>query len=104
MGGGGTLGLTVSSTILNNVLTSRLNGVVPVVDVEQLASSAYTLSAMDLIPVQTSAVLDAFMQGICNISVVSAPLIGLCTTGALFVKNNGPAGNQRVQSCGWSRG
>ncbi|KAL9622026.1 MAG: hypothetical protein Q9160_003525 [Pyrenula sp. 1 TL-2023] len=88
---GGTLGLTVSGAILNNVLRSRLKGVVMGDMVDELASSTQNLGALGLTSAQRSAVLDAYMQGIRVIFIVYAPLIGLCAISAMFVKDHGLA-------------
>lgn len=88
---GGTLGLTVSGTILNNVLQARLRGVVPPGIANQLASSTHSLDALGLSDVQKSAVLDAYMSGIRIIFIVYAPMIGICALGALLVKDTGLA-------------
>ncbi|CCD56462.1 similar to MFS multidrug transporter [Botrytis cinerea T4] len=71
---GGTLGLTLASLILNNVLKARLKGV---------------LDSLGLSAAQRSAVLDAYMASVRTVFIVYAPLIGACALAALFVKDNG---------------
>ncbi|KAH8886128.1 MFS general substrate transporter [Thozetella sp. PMI_491] len=88
---GGTLGLTVSGTILNNVLQARLKGVIDEGVAGQLASSTHSLDSLGLDVGQKAAVLEAYMQGIRAIFYVYAPLIGLCALGALLVKDTGLA-------------
>jgi MFS family permease len=88
---GGSVGLTISGTILNNILKARLAGVVSGEALEQLASSTYALDALNLSTAQKSAVLDAYMQGIRVVFIVYAPMIGICALGALLVKDNGLA-------------
>lgn len=58
------MGLTVSGTIHNNVLQSRLRTVVRESVAEQLASSTHSLESLGLNAGQKAAVLDAYMQGI----------------------------------------
>lgn len=86
---GGTLGLTVSGAILNNVLQSRLNGVVSNDIATQLASSAHSLGSLGLTEEQRAAVLTAYMHGIHIIFILYTPLIGICGLGALLVRDHG---------------
>ena len=86
---GGTLGLTVSGAILDNVLQSRLKGVVSSGIATQLASSAHSLGSLGLTVEQKDAVLDAYMHGIHIILILYAPLIGICGFSALLVRDQG---------------
>lgn len=88
---GGAIGLTVSGTVLNNILQARLSSSLPSNDVTQLTSSIYALDSLNLTPTQYNEVLDAYMAGMHTIFVIYAPMIGLCFLAALLVKDNGVA-------------
>ncbi|KAM0168302.1 hypothetical protein ACHAPF_011127 [Botrytis cinerea] len=86
---GGTLGLTLASLILNNVLKARLKGVVSPSLADTITTSINQLDSLGLSAAQRSAVLDAYMASVRTVFIVYAPLIGACALAALFVKDNG---------------
>lgn len=101
---GGTLGLAVSGTILNNVLLDRLANVLSQVDIVQLASSAKSLDKLGLTAAQTTLVLDTYMHGIWVIFLTYAPVIGICALSALLVKDDGVAEKDASTSLRVERG
>ncbi|KAE9976787.1 hypothetical protein BLS_001855 [Venturia inaequalis] len=86
---GGALGLTVASTLLNNVLKSRLRGIVIASVAETLTTSITKLDSLGLTAAQRSAVLDAYMTSVRTVFILYPPLIGACAVAALFVRDNG---------------
>jgi MFS family permease len=88
---GGAVGLTVSGTILNNELRSRLTGVLPEATIALLTASTSELKAVSLSPAEHEMVLNAYMKGIHIIFIIYAPIIGICFLLALLVKDDGLA-------------
>ncbi|TEY40636.1 hypothetical protein BOTCAL_0430g00010 [Botryotinia calthae] len=86
---GGTLGLTLASLILNNVLKARLKGVVSSSLADTITTSINQLDSLGLSAAQRSAVLDDYMASVRTVFILYAPLIGACALAALFVKDNG---------------
>lgn len=86
---GGTLGLTIAGSILNNVLKERLGGMLGEGDIEMLTSSTSGSGSMGLSEGQKEIVLDAYMHGIRIIFWVYAGLVGVCALGACFVRDRG---------------
>ncbi|KAE8154060.1 major facilitator superfamily domain-containing protein [Aspergillus avenaceus] len=88
---GGSVGLTVSGAILNNILQKRLRDILPSDSVAQITSSVYALSSLQLTPEQTEKVMDAYMAGIHANFIMYAPVIGVCFICAILVRDNGVA-------------
>lgn len=88
---GGSVGLTISGTILNNTLKSRLTGFLSADIVSQLTSSVYALKSLDLTSEQYERVMDAYMSGMHTIFIMYAPIIGICFLCAVFIKDEGVA-------------
>ncbi|OGM46569.1 hypothetical protein ABOM_004672 [Aspergillus bombycis] len=102
---GGSVGLTVSGTIVNNVLRNRLEGVIPAENIAKITSSVHTLSTLDLTPQQKEKVLDAYMAGMHANFIMYAPVIGVCFLCAILIQDNGvaekdskPAANEQTQA------
>ncbi|KAL9120485.1 MAG: hypothetical protein Q9187_002957 [Circinaria calcarea] len=88
---GGAVGLTVSGSILNNILKKRLTGSLSSDAITQLTSSVYALPSLRLSPQQYNLVLDAYMSGIHTIFTMYAPLIGVCFLSSWLVTDRGVA-------------
>ncbi|TAQ90467.1 hypothetical protein B7494_g1209 [Chlorociboria aeruginascens] len=88
---GGSVGLTICGTILNNILKSHLSPYIAASDIKRLTSSVYALSSLNLTPEQYDRVLDAYMSGMHAIFVLYAPIIGICCIAAVLIKDNGVA-------------
>ncbi|OKL55999.1 hypothetical protein UA08_08789 [Talaromyces atroroseus] len=88
---GGSVGLTVSGTILNNVLESRLQGIIPSNIIAQLSSSTYSLSSYNLTPSQTGHVITAYMDGLHVVFLIFTPLLILCCICAVLIQDHGVA-------------
>ncbi|TGO43701.1 hypothetical protein BOTNAR_1407g00010 [Botryotinia narcissicola] len=86
---GGTLGLALASTILNNGLKARLRGVVSSSVAKTITTSINQLDSLGLTAAQHNAVLDAYMASVRTVFILYAPLIGACALAALFVSDNG---------------
>ncbi|TGO08381.1 hypothetical protein BTUL_0212g00200 [Botrytis tulipae] len=86
---GGTLGLALASTILNNVLKARLRGVVSSSVAKTITTSINQLDSLGLTAAQHNAVLDAYMASVRTVFILYAPLIGACALAALLVSDNG---------------
>ncbi|TGO31506.1 hypothetical protein BHYA_0618g00020 [Botrytis hyacinthi] len=86
---GGTLGLALASTILNNVLKARLRGVVSSSIAKTITTSINQLDSLGLSAAQHNAVLDAYMASVRTVFILYAPLIGACALAALLVSDNG---------------
>lgn len=86
---GGSIGLTLASTILNNVLKSHLRGVVNASVAETLITSIAKLGSLGLTSAQRNAVLDAYMKSVRTVFILYPPLIGACAIAALFVSDDG---------------
>lgn len=86
---GGSIGLTLASTLLNNVLKSRLRGIVNISVAETLSTSITKLDSLGLTAVQRSGALDAYMASVRTVFILYPPLIGACAIAALFVSDNG---------------
>lgn len=88
---GGSIGLTVSGTILNNTLYNRLHGLFPPEILKKLTSSTFALPSLNLTPGETEAVLDAYMQALRTIFLMYAPLVAVCFLLQCAVTDNGVA-------------
>uniref|UniRef100_A0A093VDZ9 Putative transporter C3H1.06c n=1 Tax=Talaromyces marneffei PM1 TaxID=1077442 RepID=A0A093VDZ9_TALMA len=67
---GGSVGLTISGTILNNTLKTQLRNTLPLDVINTITSSAYSLSSINLSPNQYEMVMDAYMAGMHTIFVM----------------------------------
>ncbi|KAL3712199.1 hypothetical protein TMatcc_000896 [Talaromyces marneffei ATCC 18224] len=88
---GGSVGLTISGTILNNTLKTQLRNTLPLDVINTITSSAYSLSSINLSPNQYEMVMDAYMAGMHTIFVMYAPIIGVCFVCAVLIRDEGVA-------------
>ncbi|KAH8701610.1 MFS multidrug transporter-like protein [Talaromyces proteolyticus] len=88
---GGSVGLTISGAILNNVLQNKLSSFLSADSISQISSSTYGLQSLNLSAQQTGKVLDAYMSGMHVIFIMYAPIIGVCFLCAVLIKDNGVA-------------
>ncbi|GAD98571.1 conserved hypothetical protein [Paecilomyces variotii No. 5] len=88
---GGCVGLSVSGSILNNILRSRLSGDIPSTIITQLSSSAYSLSSYNLSSEQIERIVAVYMNGLHVVFIMYAPIIGLCCIFAVLIQDHGVA-------------
>ncbi|RAO70256.1 uncharacterized protein BHQ10_006268 [Talaromyces amestolkiae] len=88
---GGSIGLTISGTILNNTLKTHLQNILSPDTINTITSSAYALSSINLSHNQYEMVMDAYMAGMHTIFVMYAPIIGVCFVCAVLIRDEGVA-------------
>ncbi|KAF5862219.1 hypothetical protein ETB97_011924 [Aspergillus alliaceus] len=88
---GGSVGVTVSGAILNNVLQNVLRGRFSAELISKITSSAFSLSDFDLTDEDKKLISDAYMRGLRDVFTVFAVLIALYFVLTLCVKDYGLA-------------
>ncbi|KAJ6783037.1 hypothetical protein PWT90_01859 [Aphanocladium album] len=88
---GGSIGLTICSAVLNNVLRSSLAGAVPEDILAQISTSAHDVKSLGLSGDQIERVIDAYMSGIHAIFIMFSPIIFICFVIGVLVQDHGVA-------------
>jgi len=76
---GGAVGLSIGSSILNNVLIANIPPTVSAADALQFTN------LYDLTPEERDGVIDAYMKGIQTIMYLGAPMVGVMLLGSLIL-------------------